>query len=66
MDPNATLARLRELLAVDPDESPEAALENFDEVAEKFKALDEWMSNGGFLPTDWRDDRDRDDDEGRP
>lgn len=47
MDPNATLNALRELLAGDDGE-----------VAETFAALDEWLSNGGFLPDDWRKDRD--------
>lgn len=24
------------------------------EVLKKFKALDEWITNGGFLPKDWQ------------
>ncbi len=47
MDPNTTLARLRELAAA-ADDVEEAA-----ELAEAFHALDEWLSRGGFLPADW-------------
>lgn len=52
MDPDATLARVRELiarLAARPDRSG-----NDDELALRFQALDEWLTGGGFLPRDWR------------
>lgn len=54
MDPNTTLDELRELV--------EAANRNdelldwqlvAEELADRFAALDQWLSRGGFLPTDW-------------
>ena len=55
MDPNTTLHELRELVArvqgglgrVEPEE-----------FAERFDALDGWMSKGGFVPDAWRETRD--------
>lgn len=54
MDPNETLRQLRDVLGFG------AHVINFDEakrvidaVSENFEALDEWLSKGGFLPTDW-------------
>jgi hypothetical protein len=56
MDPNATLKEMRWLAAWltsteahDPDE--EAM--NADRLAELVKALDGWLSRGGFLPSAW-------------
>jgi hypothetical protein len=54
MDPNATLTRIRELIAIGKthvlkeDESTE--------LVDLISALDEWMSEseGGFFPRDWR------------
>lgn len=47
MDPNETLRELRHLIEINGEE-------NFsEEIAEKFTALDEWLSKGGFLPADW-------------
>jgi len=46
MDPNATLTELRELLADGTPEGAEMALE-------RFEALDEWLSKGGYKPADW-------------
>lgn len=52
MDPNEVLRLLRELTeTADADEY--AANQLYVEVAEKFRALDEWMSKGGFLPDAW-------------
>lgn len=45
MDPDEALDNLRALIA---DGSDPAA------IAEQFAALDEWLSNGGFPPADWR------------
>ena len=42
MDPNVTLNRLREL-----------ADDNDVEWANLFESLDEWFSQGGFLPEAW-------------
>lgn len=47
MDPNETLAWLREQL------SHVNNLTNIDEVAERFNALDEWFKRGGWWPNDW-------------
>lgn len=44
MDPNATLAQIRE--CIDEADGPRAI--------ELFEALDGWLSSGGFLPTDWQ------------
>ena len=65
MDPNAALNNLRlhiEQLKklIDSDESPEnedlECLAN--DVVDNFEGLDNWLSNGGFLPKSWkRDDK---------
>jgi hypothetical protein len=51
MDPNTALESIRAQLKAF------AALvdENFDlnELADNMVALDEWLSSGGFLPSDW-------------
>lgn len=49
MDPNAALARLRELIAQLDSTSDEYA-----ELAITFRGLDGWIKRGGFLPLDWR------------
>lgn len=55
MDPNIALSRLRELLArweewgtLEVD--AEVAM---DEILDLFYGLDEWLSQGGFRPSDW-------------
>ena len=45
MDPNATLRAIRVHLAA---EEPEPG-----SLAELVEALDEWITRGGFLPSDW-------------
>ena len=53
MDPNETLATLRNL-------SRETMLGNsvdYMDLAEAFQALDSWLSNGGFLPKVWENYR---------
>ena len=52
MDPNATLAQIRDLVAqqngaVDLDDDDILTL------CERFEALDVWLTNGGFPPADW-------------
>ena len=57
MDPNATLNEIRKMVAayymyVDSDDGylcRETALE----LCGKIEGLDQWISNGGFLPKDW-------------
>jgi hypothetical protein len=52
MDPNETLRELRELAPyADGYGSPEGWLERGGEV---FKALDDWLARGGFLPEAWQ------------
>lgn len=52
MDPNATLAGIRAIL-----ESEETDLrmriELWTDLAELVHDLDNWLSSGGFLPTEW-------------
>ena len=45
MDPNAALAKVRELIG--DGDSADVLL------VDAFEALDEWLSKGGFLPSDW-------------
>lgn len=47
MDPNATLAELREVVTAELEADP------FSPVAMRFAALDEWLSGGGFPPDAW-------------
>ena len=66
MDPNATLAQLRELSKlVLPDEANALdasedladafndATDRLAELANLFEALDGWIMKGGFLPKEW-------------
>lgn len=55
MDLNATLRRIRTILAKYPEPLPgdtewEEAME---ELADLTRALDEWLTGGGFLPIEW-------------
>jgi len=56
MDPDEALKKLRELaakvLAAQDDDYINARY-ICEEFAESFDALDEWLINGGFKPTDW-------------
>jgi hypothetical protein len=58
MDPDAALARLREIaaeiLSPDYDIDSSTSVDPLAEIAEQFQALDEWIDWGGFLPTAWR------------
>ena len=62
MDPNMTLldlrflfSRLRRLLGEDRANPQFDLILNAmaSDISERFGALDEWLSNGGFLPTAW-------------
>lgn len=46
VDPDATLNQIRVYI----EEGTFGAL---DEAVNLFTALDDWLSKGGFLPTDW-------------
>lgn len=61
MDPNAVLAKLRELMPIirndeEGNDDDDGSFESFseDEAADAFEALDGWLSTGGFLPTAWQ------------
>jgi hypothetical protein len=59
MDPNVALQELREALAVLADGTTDVIDQDqaaYD-VAESAKALDEWLTAGGYLPAAWRDNR---------
>lgn len=56
MDPNANLKEQREIVArmLDDDaESPDGFANDATRLAELVQALDEWLTNGGFLPSEW-------------
>jgi glycine/D-amino acid oxidase-like deaminating enzyme len=59
MDPDANLARQRELVKqIDAAFSTENYVEVADaasQLVELISALDEWMSKGGYLPAAWAD-----------
>jgi hypothetical protein len=52
MDPDATLAQIRELMATHHTHN-DLGEEETAQLVELIDALDEWMTKGGFLPTDW-------------
>lgn len=56
MDPNATLAEIRELIET---ENTLKDGQYTDDIIERFEALDEWLSKGGFLPADWDNNANR-------
>ena len=55
MDPNATLKRIRQIIA-EGDDGSESLTEELPELVE---ALDEWLSKGGFLPLEWAKGRNK-------
>lgn len=56
MDPNIALDKLREYAAECLCEDTGATGEAL-QFAEAFETLDQWLSNGGFLPSEWQDAR---------
>lgn len=56
MDPDETLAELRELCNKMSafNLSFERKLELGHEIRDRFEALDEWLTMGGFRPKEWR------------
>lgn len=50
MDPNATLAEIRALVAA----CQAGDIIDGDRLAELVSALDEWITGGGFLPAAWQ------------
>lgn len=58
MDPNANLARQRELAAQILAHGRAFTADQSEELAALVQSLDEWIINGGFLPEAWRVVRD--------
>lgn len=56
MDPDANLAEQRALAAtiISDDGPAERRVQDGERLAELVEALDEWITSGGFLPTEWR------------
>lgn len=57
MDPNATLAAIRQLIDTefrDVENGVAVSRTRLAELAEHFRALDEWLTRGGFAPHAWR------------
>lgn len=54
MDPTTLLAEIRSALAAAENSTAlEAKVLMYQDAAEKFEALDEWMSKGSFGPSQW-------------
>jgi hypothetical protein len=52
MDPNENLRRLRALVeSSNTDNVLQTPREA--EIVDLFEALDQWITNGGFIPDDW-------------
>lgn len=51
MDPDATLTEMRELSAAILASGGEWSMA--DDLAQRFEALDGWLTARGFLPADW-------------
>jgi hypothetical protein len=54
MDPNETLRQLRDLMVKLETGWDHFSEDDVDELVEKWKALDEWLSSGGFHPREWK------------
>jgi len=59
MDPNTTLTQLRSLLSGNCMVQPQQPTKWIYRAEELFQALDQWLSNGGFLPDEWISQRSR-------
>ena len=55
MDPNETLNQIRERVALTLEFGTE--YDSDMEFVQHVKALDDWLSQGGFLPEAWRTER---------
>ena len=56
MDPDATLAEIREttrLIREDADAGIDTALDRLDHLEQLVTGLDDWLSSGGFKPAAW-------------
>ena len=57
MDPNASLEEIRRLIFLVRTHEvlmPAEASDALDRITDLFKALDEWIVGGGFLPEAWQ------------
>ena len=54
MDPNTALAEIRDLIAKTYTADGPAAEDSCRRLYDVVEALDEWLSQGGFLPDAWR------------
>lgn len=52
MDPTEALAEIRAAIEEAEGNAPEGS--EFEALIIHFKALDEWLCKGGFLPLDWK------------
>lgn len=62
MDPDAALLRFRRAYTEarkTSDENGTVHPQVLEELISTAEALDTWLSNGGFLPEDWRKERER-------
>lgn len=58
MDPNTALTEIRRAVAETDDACYACcASASLRDVLDRFEALDEWLSTGGFLPAQWADNR---------
>jgi len=57
VDPNATLKELRDLVSDAIDRDERLNTEDTYRLAELVRALDGWLTKGGFLPQAWEDMR---------
>ena len=53
MDPNITLQEILKLAKLILDDGEDINVDDVYCLAELIDALDEWLSNGGFLPVKW-------------
>jgi hypothetical protein len=54
MDPNAALAKIRNLIdSINRASNPDDAIPDYNDALDAFQDLDAWLSQGGFLPVSW-------------
>jgi len=63
MDPNIALDKLRELCREHITDETDIGLFRTEDralsICEQFEALDQWLSNGGLLPSEWHRETDK-------
>jgi hypothetical protein len=53
MDPNTALADIRAIVSTVDTADPDTASDRLARLAELADGLDQWITNGGFLPDPW-------------